>query len=151
MRRYAENTSVSVANSRAEVEKLLTRNGAKQFVIGAAEGQALLAFEMPAVDAHGDKVLRRLRFLVPMPTLGRGTTETKVAAETRRRWRALLLVLKAKLEAVSSNIVQFDTEFLAHIVVENNTTVGDRMVPLITKAIEQGGNLPPLLGPGGGS
>lgn len=149
MRRYAERTSVPVANSRAEIDKLLRNHGATQFVYGEGAGQSLLAFEISTTDVNGDKVSRRLRFLVPMPTLGRGTTESKVAAETRRRWRALLLVLKAKLEAVASQIVTFDQEFLAHIVVENNTTVGDRMVPILTKAIESGGNLPPLLGPGG--
>jgi hypothetical protein len=145
IRRYAERTSVPVDRSRAEVERLLVKNGATQFVFGAADGQALLAFEIPTTDAGGDRVKRRLRFLVPMPTMGRGTTEQRVKAETRRRWRALLLVLKAKLEAVSSSIVTFDQEFLAHIVVEGSTTVGDRFVPTLSMAIEQGGNLPPLL------
>lgn len=148
MRRYADRTSVPVDRSRAEVERLLIKNGATQSVFGNTTGQALLAFEMPTVDAHGDRVVRRLRFLVPMPTVDRKMTEQKAAAERRRRWRALLLVLKAKLEAVASNIVTFDQEFLAHIVVEGNSTVGDRFVPSLSKAIESGGNLPPLLGAG---
>lgn len=146
--RYAQNTKVPVDKSRSEVERLLMKNGATQFVIGGGIGQALLAFEIKTSDNDGEPVTRRLRFLVPMPTQTRNMSEHKVKAETKRRWRALLLVLKAKLEAVKSQIVTFDQEFLAHIVVEGSTTVGDRMVPALTKAIEQGGNLPPLLGAG---
>lgn len=148
MRRYAEKTSVPVDKTRSEVQNLLERHGADQFIFGTTGGQILVAFEMPAVDKQGDKVRRRLRFLVPMPVQGRALSEQKVKAETRRRWRALLLVLKAKLEAVASHIVSFDEEFLAHIVIEGNTTVGDRFTPTLTAAIAQGGNMPPLLGAG---
>ena len=147
-RRYADRTSVPVDRSRAEVERLLIKNGASQFVFGSANGQALLAFEMPSVDSDGERVSRRLRFLVPMPVPGRSMTEQRAKAETRRRWRALLLVLKAKLEAVASSIVTFDQEFLAHIVVDGSATVGDRFVPTLTKAIKAGGDMPPLLGSG---
>lgn len=140
MRRYAERTAVPVDRTRAEIEHLLQRHGASSFVYGTTSGQALLAFEM-----HD----RRLRFLVPLPSLNKGgSNENAVKSETRRRYRALLLVLKAKLEAVSSSIVTFDEEFLAHIVIEGNTTVGDRIVPGIPDVIKTGGKLPPLLGPG---
>jgi hypothetical protein len=147
MRRYAERTSVPVDRTRSEVERLLRANGATQFVFGHADGHALLAFEI-GMDRDGEKQKRRLRFLVPMPVQSRSLTEHKVRAEERRRWRALLLVLKAKLEAVSSSIVTFDQEFLAHIVIDGNTTVGDRMVPSIPQALKTGGSLPPLLGAG---
>lgn len=150
MRRYAEKTSVPVDRTRSEVQNLLERHGADQFIFGTTGGQILVAFEMSVVDRAGDKVRRRLRFLVPMPVQSRAMTENKVKAETRRRWRALLLVLKAKLEAVVSQIVTFDEEFLAHIVIDGNTTVGDRFTPTLTQAIAQGGNMPPLLGTGGG-
>lgn len=143
MRRYAERTTVSVNESRRQIEKLLEQHGATGFIFGTAVGQALLAFEMRD---------RRLRFIVPMPELNKtGTNEGKVKAEERRRYRALLLVLKAKLEAVESLIVTFDEEFLAHIVIEGNTTVGDRMVPAIPQALKSGGKLPPLLGAGAGA
>lgn len=139
MRRYAERTSVPVNQSRAEIERLLEQHGASGFIFGTTNGQALLAFEMKE---------RRLRFLVPMPVANKtGSNEKQVAGEQRRRYRALLLVLKAKLEAVVSQIVTFDEEFLAHIVIEGNTTVGDRMVPAIPQALKSGG-LPPLLGAG---
>ncbi len=137
---YAKRTKVPVSNTRAEIERLLERRGATGFAFGSTPGQAMLAFEMQN---------RRLRFLIPMPHGGSRPklTDAQIVAESKRRWRALLLVLKAKLEAVESKITTLDEEFLAHIVVEGNTTVGDRMVPAIEHALASGGVLPPLLGP----
>ena len=139
MRRFAEGTSVPVGQTRGEVENLLRKHGAGGFMFGETGGKALLAFEMRD---------RRLRFIVPMPEFNKSrSNERAVAAEIRRRWRALLLVLKAKLEAVASEIVLFDEEFLAHIVVSGNTTIGDHMIPQMKTALAQG-KLPPLLGAG---
>lgn len=47
----------------------------------------------------------------------------------RQRWRALLLVIKAKLEAVESGIAIFEQEFLAFVVLADGRTVGDCVVP----------------------
>lgn len=140
MRRYAEGTSVPVDRTREEIRKLLVNHGAGGFIFGEANAQALIAFEMKT---------RRLRFVVPMPSSSSKPrlNERQLAAETRRRWRALLLVLKAKLEAVAGGIVTFDHEFLAHIVVEGSSTVGDRIVPTLGDAVITG-RLPPLLGSG---
>lgn len=136
---YAHKTKVPVNQTRSEVEHLLEKHGASGFMYGSTNGQAMVVFEMKE---------RRLKFVVPMPTLNKsGSNENAVKAETRRRWRALLLVLKAKLEAVNSEIVEFDEEFLAHIIVSGNTTVGDHMVPQMKQALATG-KLPPLLGSG---
>jgi hypothetical protein len=138
-RGYAYRTSVPVARTREEIETLLTKHNATGFVYGNSGGRALVMFEMKE---------RRLKFLVPMPTMNKsGSNENAIASETRRRWRALLLVLKAKLEAVDSEIVLFDEEFLAHIVIDGMTTVGDRLVPEMKKALTEK-TLPPLLGAG---
>jgi len=68
----------------------------------------------------------------------------------RQRWRALVLILKAKLEAVESEIADFETEFLGHIVLPNGQTVGDHMVPQVEQAYATGAMPAPLaaLGPG---
>lgn len=139
-RGYAHGTQVPVDRTRGEIDKLLTKHGASGFMYGTTNGQALVAFEMRD---------RRLRFIVPMPVHNKSrSNEREVAAETRRRWRALLLVLKAKLEAVASEIITFDEEFLAHIVVHGSQTVGDVMVPQMREALTSGNPLPPLLGSG---
>ena len=47
---------------------------------------------------------------------------------------ALCIIIKAKLEAVESEITVFDEEFMAHIVLPNGETVGSVMVPQIEQA-----------------
>ncbi len=132
--RYAENTSVSVERSKAEIESLLIRRGAKAFQSGWADGQAAIGFILND---------RTLRFKLPIPskedpafnlTPGRGRKRDSVAAEKaweqacRSRWRALLLAIKAKLEAVDAGISIFDREFLAFIVdPASGQTIGDEI------------------------
>ena len=68
----------------------------------------------------------------------------------RSAWRALNLVIKAKLESVKAGIFTFEQEFLPHILLPNGQTVGEFMVPQIETAY-QGGQMPPLLAAAGGS
>lgn len=136
--RYANKTKVPANQTRNEIETLLTKAGASGFIYGSVAEKAMVGFEMQGW---------RLRFMLPMPHKTRSMNDNQVAAETRRRWRALLLVLKAKLEAVNSGIVEFQREFLPFIVVRGNETVGDQIVPNLGATLAAG-ELPPLLGPG---
>lgn len=135
---YASRTKVPANQTRNEIETMLTKAGATGFIYGSTDGKAMVAFEMAGW---------RLRFMLPLPVRSRSLNENQVAAETRRRWRSLLLVLKAKLEAVNSGIVEFQREFLPFIVVRGSETVGDQLVPTLGGIIAAG-ELPPLLGPG---
>jgi len=51
------------------------------------------------------------------------------AQEIRRLWRALYMVVKAKLEAAQSGIVTFEQEFFAHTVLRNNKTIEEWIEP----------------------
>ena len=62
----------------------------------------------------------------------------------RQKWRALALVIKAKLEAVESGISVFEQEFLANIILSDGRTVSQHVLPRIAEDYESG-NLPPLL------
>jgi hypothetical protein len=153
MTRYAENTSVSADKSRAEIEATLQRYGADQFMYGWETDRAVIAFRMAE---------RQVRFLLPMPdrndpefTQYRHSSgkmldrSADVAAKqweqaTRQRWRALALVVKAKLEAVEAGITEFEDEFLAHIVLPNGSTMGEWARPQVAAAYE-GGLMPPSL------
>jgi hypothetical protein len=86
---------------------------------------------------------RAVKLEVPMPTQEEEGTATKHEKAVRQRWRALSLVLKAKLEAVESGISTFDHEFLAHMVMANGLTVGQALIPRLTETVERG----LLLGP----
>lgn len=141
---YAKNTDVSSERSRMELERTLARYGADQFGYGWDSDRAIVQFR-----ADG----RLIRFLLPMPnrdddyfryTPSRGYERSPAQQEAayeqavRQKWRALNLVVKAKLEAVESELVTFDQEFLAHIVLPDGATAGDFMVPQIAEAYETG-------------
>ena len=148
-RRFAEKTEVSIETSRSEIERIVIRYGAEQFVYAKSDAFVLIVFR-----AHQ----RHVRFKVPMPLrsefenrsdkTGPKRTETQVNAaheqELRRRWRALALAIKAKLESVSSGITQFEEEFYAHIVLPTGRTIYEETAPGVQIAYEQG-RLPPLL------
>lgn len=141
--RYASNTSVSAARSKAEIEDILTRYGATGFVTGWNENGAAVGFVMQG---------RQIKFLLPLPDkTNREYTHAKVSQYTerprspekalaaweqacRQRWRALLLCIKAKLEAVKSGITTFEHEFLAHFVIKDGQTVADLVLPQLNEA-----------------
>ena len=59
------------------------------------------------------------------------------------------MVIKAKLEAVTAGISTIETEFLANIVLPDNTTAGEWMLPQIDQAYRTR-EMPPLLPLGSG-
>lgn len=138
---YAKDTAVPVARSRDEIERTLTRYGATAFSYGYDQDRAVVMFQ-----AQG----RRVRFDVLVPPLAEfGETrdaERARAQVERQRWRALLLVIKAKLEAVAVGIVTFEEEFLAHIVLPDGSKVADWMAPQLEHVYETG-EMPDLLPP----
>ncbi|MFN7930906.1 MAG: hypothetical protein U0Y68_23875 [Blastocatellia bacterium] len=60
---------------------------------------------------------------------------------TRQKWRALALVIKAKLEAVESGITTIEQEFLPFIVAADGRTVGEHLIPQLDQYCLSGGNL----------
>lgn len=139
MSRYAENTEVPIDRSKAEIEKILVRYGADQFMYGTSSNRAMIAFR--ANNRH-------VKFILPLPDsedpefkrtpTGRSrrgeAVNKEYAQEVRRRWRALALSIKGKLEAVETGIMTFEQEFMAHIVLPGGQTVGDFMTPQIEEA-----------------
>lgn len=151
MSRFAENTSVSVEKSRAEIEGLIVRYGATHTAFMSAPGRAVICFEAKA---------RRIMFELPLPDRtekrfqrdGRGSQRSPDKVNEaweqacRQRWRALALVIKAKLEAVESGITAFEDEFLAHIVMPDGQTVATHIKPRIAQAYAEQ-SMVPLLPP----
>jgi hypothetical protein len=56
----------------------------------------------------------------------------------RQRWRALNLVVKAKLEAVESGIATFEDEFLAYTMLPGGATVGQWLTPQLDEVYRRG-------------
>jgi hypothetical protein len=151
MATFAEKTDVPVEKSSAEIEGLIVRYGATSTAFMNGPGRAMIAFE-----ASG----RRILFELPLPTITdkrferdgrnsiRGPEKRHEAWEQacRQKWRALALVIKAKLEAVASGITTFEDEFLAHIVMPDGQTVAHHVKPTIA-ASYAAGQMQPLLPP----
>lgn len=142
MTRFAADTTVPAERSRAEIEQILTRYGATKYMYGWQEDSAVIQFVMAE---------RQIRFILPLPSKAdpaftltparrnrRAPEDAEKAWEqaTRQRWRALALVIKAKLEAVDSGITTTEQEFLAHTVLPDGRTVGEHSLPMIQRAYE---------------
>lgn len=149
MARYASSTEVSASRSRDEIERTLERYGADQFLYGWQDDAAVVGFRMQG---------RHIKFVLPLPAKderrfthhSKGPRTAEAALKeweqaTRQRWRALALVIKAKLEAVESRISEFEDEFMANIVLPGGETVGQWMRPQIAEAYRIGA--PPKLLP----
>jgi len=146
---YAKDTNVSQTASLLEIERTLERYGADQFMYGRKTDCAVIGFVMAG---------RQVRIQVTMPDktdrhfwkteTGRDRTESAAIKEweqaCKQRYRALALVVKAKLEAVEAGITTFEEEFMAHLVLPGGETVGQRLMPEISEA-QRSGKLPPLL------
>ncbi|WP_024354175.1 hypothetical protein [Brevundimonas naejangsanensis] len=142
MTRYAAETSVSQDRSRAEIEATLKRYGATSFMYASEPTAAMIGFRISD---------RMVKFVLPMPdpksrefthhSRGQRTPDAALKAweqAGRQRWRALALVIKAKLEAVAAGITTIEDEFLAHTVLPDGSTVGQFMQPQLAIAYEQG-------------
>jgi hypothetical protein len=152
---YAAGTDVPAVRSRAEIERDLEAAGATAFRYAWESGRGLARIDFVAEE-------RQVRFTVRLPDpaerrfthTGRGQKRSGAQAtaaydaEVRRLWRAVLLVIKAKLEAVRSGILTMEEEFLAHVVLPDDTTVGQWAAGQL-REVYGGGAMPALLpGPG---
>ena len=157
MRRYACQTTVPVEKSRAEIEQIACRYGADKFLSGWTTDEAVIGFRIQQLY---------VRFVLPIPKKtdprfafkkdrwGFERKRSEAAAskewdqETRRRWRALLLAIKAKLEAVESGISTIENEFLAFTVLANDQTFGQWIQPHLEQLrTQREPSLPRLMAP----
>lgn len=147
MAKYAENTSVSCAKSRMEIEETLARYGADSFAYASTGGKAMIAFRMHE---------RQAKLMVPLPKIeeyqytdkGRKRTEDSQYSAweqgCRQIWRVMLLMIKAKLEAIELEATTFDREFLASTLLPDGRTVEEHVLPQIERAYETG-EVPPVM------
>ena len=146
---YARNTTVSAIRTRNEIEETLERYGADGFAYSTKGNLASIMFDMEQ---------RRIQFVLQLPNPDDYQYTNHVPSRKRfqkaqqeaydqacrQKWRALLLVIKAKLEAVTAGISTIENEFLANIMLPNGQLTGDWMSPQIDQAYRTG-EMPPLL------
>jgi hypothetical protein len=156
MSAYAAQTDVPADRSRGEIERIVTRFGARSFAYGWEGTTAVIGFEL------GE---RHYRFSLPLPDptssefwlspTGRERTAKAAEAEhaqaVRQRWRALALIVKAKFAAVEAGISTVEIEFMPNVVLPDGRTVGDHTLPAIAKAYAEN-SVPSMLAlPAGGN
>lgn len=122
MAEFARRTKVPAERTRFEIEELMRKRGADQFFTGGDANRALLAFRMNG---------RHLRFSLPLGA--------KLSPQQHRaRWRQLLLVIRAKLEAIDIGILTLEDAFLGETVLPDKQTVAEYMAPQIESAYRTG-------------
>ena len=153
---FTARTKVSADSSRAEIERTLHRYGADlvdqgpttdiRFRLGARHVRLNLTLPSPADPAftmfqRAGKVVAR-QSQVEMLRL--------YEQACRQRWRALALLIKAKLEAAEAGITTLEDEFLAATLLPDGSTMGEWARPQIDAAYRLGGmpRSPLLDGPG---
>lgn len=120
---YAAKTTVPVAKSRGDLETLLRRAKATRILTMDEIDHALVMCTMGGP--------RLLRFKIPI--------KLDASDQVRRsKWRALYLVIRAKLESIAAGIETEEEAWLAHVVMPNGSTLNDWVRPAIEQAIASG-------------
>lgn len=128
--RYAENTKVTVESSRGDITGILAKHGVQRMGWFSEPEADTLQFE---VDG------RSYRFRIERPTWAQITDRfvnqktpegerTAVDAEWRRRWRANVLLLKAKLEFAEGDASTIARELMPYMLVANNQTLEEAIL-----------------------
>lgn len=149
--KYAVGTSVPPDKTLSDIQRVLKRYGATMFAFMDNGDSVALAFEMK--DRH-------FRINMPLPDAGefaklkinKTATRNRTPVEIKearnkavpQRWRALLLVITAKLESVESGIETLEQAFMAHMLLPSGQTVGEWLAPQMEQ-IHANGRMPPLL------
>jgi len=142
---YAEGTSVAESKSKIEIDEMLRKWKATSCAIGEDIGAGIVMFVVATWH---------VRFRCPMPDdalakihakksrgnyyLSEADKSAWIEQERRRRWRALLLTIKAKLVSVENGIEKFEEAFLAHIVIAGGMTVGQKALPELAQIYKSG-------------
>lgn len=123
-RRFAEDTGVPTDRSQAEVKDRLRKAGADRIAVYESAERSSVAFTLAD---------RMYRLTVPITAGAKDTGQ-----DERRAWRLLLLLLKAKLEAVREGATTIEREFLADMLMPDGSTVGELAGRQIAIAYESG-------------
>lgn len=135
--RYAEGTTVSVERSQIQIQQLLKSHKASDVGSMERSDEALIGF---SYDRRGYRISMKYPALQTFSRSGR-TTRTPAQMrsardqEIRRLWRALLLVIKAKIEIVESGIVSFEEEFMPYILTADGQTFSEWIRPQLERHV----------------
>lgn len=143
-----KSTDVHWGKTQTKIIEMLQQLGIEQIRFTSLPDRFALEFVIKLDDIS---VPRAVRIVIPL--------KTKPSDEPKKRngelntiHRILLNQIKAKFIAVGTGLVEFETEFMAHLVVKGkdgrDTTMGEVLLPQYRKNLEDGGGEYNLLGSG---
>lgn len=138
---YAAGTTVPVERSKAELDRILAKHGATQrgIVQDDEAWRAAVMFVMKGAQ---------YRLEVPLPKGAEYQAIPRWEQACRERWRAVVLLVKAKLELARLGVSTVEREFMADLVLPNGQTLHTAMQGPIADALKAG-TMPRLLLPEG--
>lgn len=139
---FAAETKVPVERTKVELDQLLQKHGATQRMMGTDDARRIgvVGFTLAG---------RQVRLKIPLPDKQKYRSGDKFAQAERARWRAALLVTKAKLEYIEMQMSTVDREFLSQITLPDGISVEEFLHDGLEQAYLSG-KMPPLLGMGEG-
>lgn len=149
-RNYAARTRVSVEDTRREIEVLLTKAGADSIATVSEPHRAMVAFRIEKAA---------YRFTLPLPSVDQlrekrhmhvaplGAMQKFREQVVRANWRALLLALKAHVEADRAGIVTLEVALMPFAILPGGRIVAEEVLPRLAEMRSSGRSLPLL--PGG--
>lgn len=149
---YAKNTTVSIERTKVEIGELFRRYGAEAVVNGEnlRTGYSWVEFMFNNRGFRVVLTMPDLEDFAETPT-GRkrdhAGQQSQWEQDCRRRWRAMLLWIKANLEAVETGIITLEQALLGSMMLPDGSRVEEWLIPQIDAAYDAG-RMPPMLGPG---
>ena len=144
---YAAQTRVPISRTKTDIEELLGKHGATSFAYATEGDLSLVAFSMSGRRVQITLMMLSIDDYARTAHKARQTAATQRSAweqACRQRWRALLLIIRAELEAVESRTTTLESEFLADIVLPDGGTVGRWLAPQVEEAYATNTMLPVL-------
>jgi hypothetical protein len=149
MNSFASDTSVPVANSRAEIENRLSRLGADRTAVVTERLRVVIFFRLKGAE---------FRFTLPMPTdedprvKFSPSSKLRPAAQrepirqqlVRSLWRSLNLTIKAMEVGIEAGIFTFAEIFSPYMVWGDGRTTWEALLPVAEEALKNGRPLPDL-------
>jgi hypothetical protein len=135
VRRYAEGTKVGVDSSRGDITGILAKHGVVRMGWTTDLAADTLVFELGGGTYRLSMVKPDLAW-AKKAYPNAYDWNAKIEGEWRRRWRANVLLLKAKLEFIESGDTTLDRELLPYRVLKGGRTVEETLLagglPMLT-------------------
>lgn len=134
-----QSTSVNWAKTQSAIYKMLGELGIYDIRFTNGKEKFMLEFLISIGEVYKPRAVR-----IITPLKYQGDDDKKRNQELNIVHRILFNRLKSKFVSVISGIVEFETEFMAELIITdkqgNSTTMGERLLPEYRKNIDEGKN-----------